>query len=160
MMSFLAAAYEQRNRQEATALENNETANMVTMGIERLQKLVQQPPSYYESTDRDKKKSAMAATDSESSAETRYLTRERKKDRKRRRQRHRSRTPSTSPSWYPPIHHSRSRPRRSSSRKPEKWDINPTSYPHCKEYGGYGLAHAAPKQMPHNKCNYKKKWKG
>ena len=40
MMSFLAAADEQRNRQETTATENNETANMVTMGIERLQKLV------------------------------------------------------------------------------------------------------------------------
>ena len=71
MMSFLAAADEQRNRQEATAPENNETANMVTMGIERLQQLVHQPPSDYASTDRDEE-SAMAATDSESSAETRY----------------------------------------------------------------------------------------
>ena len=45
MMSFLAEADEQRNLQEATAPENNETANMVTMWIERLQQLVQQPPS-------------------------------------------------------------------------------------------------------------------
>ena len=78
MMSFLAAADEQRNRQEATAPENNETANMVTMGIERLQQLVQQPPSDYASTDSDKE-SAMAETDSESSAETRYQTRGQKK---------------------------------------------------------------------------------
>ena len=85
VMSFLAAEDEQCNHQEATAPENNETANMVTMGIERFQKLVQQPPSYYASTDRDKE-SAMAATNSESSAETRYLTRGRKKDRKGRRQ--------------------------------------------------------------------------
>ena len=71
MMSFLAAADEQCNRQEATAPENNETANMVTMEIERLQKLVQQPPSKYASTNRDEER-AMAATNSESSAETRY----------------------------------------------------------------------------------------
>ena len=69
MMIFLAAADEQRNRQEATAPENNETANMVTMGIERLQQVVQQPPSYYASTDRDEE-SAMVAADSKSSAET------------------------------------------------------------------------------------------
>ena len=40
MMIVLAAAYEQRNRQEVTAPENNETANMVNLGIERLQQLV------------------------------------------------------------------------------------------------------------------------
>ena len=74
MMSFLAAADEQRNRQEATAPENKETANMVTMGIERLQQLVQQTPSDNASTDSDKE-IAMAATDSESSADTRYHTR-------------------------------------------------------------------------------------
>ena len=78
MMSFLAAADEQRNRQEATAPENNETANMVTLGIEQFQQLVQQPPLDYASIDRDKE-SAMAATDSESLAETRYRTRGRKK---------------------------------------------------------------------------------
>ena len=33
MMSFLAAADEQCNCQEATSPENNKTANMVTMGI-------------------------------------------------------------------------------------------------------------------------------
>ena len=36
MMVFLAAADEQCNRQEATAPENNKTANMVNLGIERL----------------------------------------------------------------------------------------------------------------------------
>ena len=132
---------------------------MITMGIERLQQLLHQPPSDYASTDRDEE-SAMAATDSESSAETRYQTRGRKKDRKGRRQRHRSRTPSTPPGWYPPRHRSRLRPRVSSSRKPYKRDINPTSCPHCKEYGGYGLSHTAPKNVPHDECNYNKKWKG
>ena len=67
MMIFLAAADEQRNFQEAKAPENNETANMVNLGIERLQQFVHQPPSEYASTDRDKE-SAMAATDSKSSA--------------------------------------------------------------------------------------------
>ena len=129
------------------------------MEIERFQKLVQQPPSYYASTDRDKE-SAMAATNSESSAETRYLTRGRKKDRKGRRQWHRSRTPSASPSRSPPRHRSRSRPRRSSSRNPDKRDINPTSCPNCKVYVDYGLAHAASKNVSHDKCNYKKNWKG
>ena len=49
------------------------------------------------------------------------------------------------PSWSPPRHRSRSRIRRISSRKPDKRDIKPTSFPHCKEHGGYGLAHVAPK---------------
>ena len=80
-----------------------------------------------------------------------------KKDRKGRRSRHQSRTPSISPSRSPPIHRSRSRTRRSISSKPDKRDINPTSCPHCKEYGGYGLSHAAPKNMPRDKCNYNKK---
>ena len=84
MMIYLAAADEQHNHQEATAPENSKTANMINLGIERLQQLIQQPPSEYASTDRDKE-SAMAATDSKSSAETRYCTRGRKKDRKGRR---------------------------------------------------------------------------
>ena len=36
IMKYLAAADEQRNRQEATASEKNETANMVNLGIYRL----------------------------------------------------------------------------------------------------------------------------
>ena len=67
MMIVLAAAGEHRNRQEATAPENNKTANMVNLGIDRLQQLVQQPPLEYASIDRDKE-SAMAATDRKSSA--------------------------------------------------------------------------------------------
>ena len=61
MMSYLAAADNQRNRQEETAPENSDTANVVNIGIERLQQLVQQPPSKYTSTDRNDE-SAMAAT--------------------------------------------------------------------------------------------------
>ena len=52
-MIYLVAADEQRNRQEAAAAENSEMANMVNIGIKRLQQLVQQLPSKYASTDRD-----------------------------------------------------------------------------------------------------------
>ena len=52
MMIYLAAADEQRNHQEATAPENSKTSNTANIGIERLQQLVQQPPSEYASTDR------------------------------------------------------------------------------------------------------------
>ena len=69
MMNFLAAADEQCNCQETTAPENNKTANMVTMGFEWFQQLVQQPSSEYTSTNWDEE-SAMVATNSESSAET------------------------------------------------------------------------------------------
>ena len=72
MMKYLAAAYEQRNCQEATAPENRETANMVNLGIERLQQLVKKPPSEYASTDRDDESAMAATSDSESSVETRY----------------------------------------------------------------------------------------
>ena len=40
MMICLASSDEQRNRQEATAPENNKTANTVNLGIEPLQQLV------------------------------------------------------------------------------------------------------------------------
>ena len=45
IMSHLAAADKQRNRQEATEPENSETANMLNLEIERLQQLVQSPSS-------------------------------------------------------------------------------------------------------------------
>ena len=72
MMRYMAAADKQRNHQETTAPENSETSNMVNLGIEPLQQLVQQPPSDYASTNHDDE-SVMAATfDSEISVETRY----------------------------------------------------------------------------------------
>ena len=118
-MRYLAAVDEQRNCQEATAPENSKTANMVNLGIERLQQLVQQPPSEYTSTDRDDERAMAATPNNESSVETRYCTRGRKKDKKGHRQQHRSRTPSTSPSRSPQRYRSKSRTRRSIRRKPE-----------------------------------------
>ena len=69
MMIYLAAADEQRNRQEATAPEKSETANMLNLGIERLQQLLQHPPSEYTSTDRNDESAVAATSDRESSVD-------------------------------------------------------------------------------------------
>ena len=91
MMKYLAASDKKRNRQEATAPENSETANMVNLGIECLQQLVQQPTSDYASTDSDDKSVMAATSDNKSLVEkTRYRTRGCKKYKKGRRHRHRS----------------------------------------------------------------------
>ena len=134
------------------------------MGIERLQQLVWQPMERY-ALEESGDKSAMAATpESESSAErSRYRGRRRKnekKEKKERKHRQNFRYPLTSPSRSLPIWRSRSRPRRSTTRKSAAKDINPTKCPFSKEFGGYGLSHAAPKNVPHKNCNYNKKWKG
>ena len=118
---------------------------MVNLCIKRLQQLVQQLPSEYTSTNRNEKSAMEATPDIKSSVEMRYCTRGRKKDKKGRRQRHRSRTPLTSSSRSPPRYRRKSRARSSISRKPEKRDINLTSCPNFKEFGGYGLVHASPK---------------
>ena len=90
-MKYLAAADEQHNRQEATAPENSETANMVNLGINRMQQLVQQPSSNYASTDRDDESVMAATSESEILAgKTRYRARGRKKDNKGRPHRHRA----------------------------------------------------------------------
>ena len=91
---------------------------------------------------------------------TRYQARGRKKDKKGCRHWHRSQTPSTSPSRSLRRYRSKSCASISGSRIPDKRDINPTNCPYCKEFGGYGLAHASPKSVPHTKFNYNKKWKG
>ena len=159
-MRYMAAADEQRNLQEATEPENRKTANMVNLGIEWLQQLVQQPPSDYASTDRNYESVMAETSDSESSVETRYRTRGRKKYKKGLRHRHRSRTPSTSLIQSPPRYRSKYRTRRSGKSKPDKREINPTNCPHCKEFGGCGLSHESPKNVPHTKYNNKNKWKG
>ena len=159
-MNYLAATDEQQNRQEETVPENNETANMVNLGIERLKQLVQQP-SEYASANRNDESEMAAMLDSKSSVEkTRYRVIGRKKDKKVRYHLHRSRSPSTSPSFSLPQYCSKSCARRSVSRKPDKKDINPQNCPHCKGFCGYGIAHASPKSVPHAKCNYNKNWKG
>ena len=66
MMKYLAAADEQRIRQEAMAPENSETAIMVNLGIDLLQHLVQQQPYDYVSTDCDAKSVMAETSDSKS----------------------------------------------------------------------------------------------
>ena len=132
---------------------------MVTMGIERLHQLVQKPTSYYASTDRDEE-SAMEATDSESSGETRYRTRGCKNDRKGRRQRHRSRTPSTSPKSVPT-----KTPQQIAAKKKQQQESRQSGYKPDQMSTLQGIwrlwpSHAAPKNVPHDKCNYNKKCKG
>ena len=161
IMKYLAAADEQHNRQEATAPENSETANMVNLGIERMQQLVQKPPSDYTFTDRDDESAMAAISESEIlTGKTRYQVRGRKKDNKGRPHWHRSRTPLASPSRSPTRYCRKFCAWRSGRSKPDKRDINPTNCPHCKEFGGYGLAHTLPKNVLHAKFNYNKKWKG
>ena len=164
MMTYLTLADEQRNRQEETALEETEKVNMVSTGIERLHKLVQQPLELYASEETGDESAMSATSESESSAErSRYQGRGRrkeKKDKKERKHRQHNRSPSTSTSRSPPIRKIWSRPCRSTSRKPSAKDNNPTNCPFCKEFGGYGIAHAAPKNMPHENCNYNKKMEG
>ena len=62
----------------------------------------------------------------------------------------------TSPSCSTPIWGIWSRALRITSRKPSAKDNNPTDCPFFKEFGGYGIANAAPKNVPHKKCNYNK----
>ena len=164
MMTYIASEDEQWNRQEATSLEETEKSNVVSMGIERLQQLVQQPMERYASEETGDNGAMASTSDSESSAErSRYRGRgckEEKKEKKERKQRQRSRSPSASPSRSQPRCGSRSRESRSTSRKPAAKDTNPKNCPFCKEFGVYGLAHTAPKNVLHKKCNYNKKWKG
>ena len=132
------------------APENSENENMVNLGIEQLQQLVQQTPSNYASTDRDDKSAMTATPDSKSSVEKmRYRARGRNKYKKGRRHRHRSKTPSMSPIRSPPRYCSKSCASKSGRRNPDKQDINLTNFTHCKEFGGYGFAHASPKSVPH-----------
>jgi hypothetical protein len=52
---------------------------------------------------------------------------------------------------------------RSSSRSRKKLapsKINPTKCKWCKKWGGNGLAHGPPNNVPHSKCNYNEDWDG
>ena len=137
---------------------------MVSMGIERLQQLVHQPLEIYVLEETGYNRVMAETSDSESSAERgSYRGRGRRKDKKERKERKhikRSRSPSTSPSRSQPRCGCRSRESRSTSRKPAAKDTNPKNCPFCKEFGVYGLAHTAPKNVLHKQCNYNKKWKG
>ena len=69
MMKYIALADEQRNQQEATDTEEKEKANMTSMGIRRLQQLVQKSTEGYVLEETGGKREMAATPDSESSAE-------------------------------------------------------------------------------------------
>ena len=83
ILQVLYYSYFSSCRTAATAPEEKEKANMVSMGIERLQQIVQQPTERYAS-EQTGDESAMSETlDSDISAEMiRYQGRGRKKEKK------------------------------------------------------------------------------
>ena len=68
MMTYLSSADEHQNFQEVTAPEDTEKANMVSMGIRRLQQLVQQSTEGYASEETGEKIEMAETPDSDSSA--------------------------------------------------------------------------------------------
>ena len=84
MMTYLALADKQRNRQEATSPEEAEKVNMVSMGMERLQQLVQKPLERYESEEKGDESVVEATSDSDSYAgRGRYRGRGHRKEKRR-----------------------------------------------------------------------------
>ena len=53
--------------------------------------------------------------------------------------------------------------RRSTSRARSKLkphEVNPTKCKWCKKWGGDGLTHGPPNNIPHSKCNHNEEWDG
>ena len=73
-------------------------------------------------------------------------------------------SPSTSRSPMPPPSKGRSRSKHrsksSDGKKDEERERNPAGCKYCAKHGGNGYAHAAPKNIPHDKCNFNPKYKG
>ena len=176
IMTLLAAADEQRDR--TTAPAPTDMANMVT---DRLRELVTED---YSSSDGE---SAMGATSGSGSSTDRSPRRERPTRRvaSRRAKGRRAARSSTSPTpsrstrgkyESPPRRRSPSPAKvggrgryesppkgRSSSRARKKLaphEVNPTNCKWCKKWGGNGLAHGSPNNIPHAKCNYNEDWDG
>ena len=152
---ILAAADESRDRRKAKAPE--ELADMVSQGMTRLQQLVlQAPPATDYSDTSDESANAATTSDSEGTAARRGRRKKRENSRSRRRP---SPSPSTSRSPSPPPRRRRSK-RATSKKRDDSREKNPTGCKYCKKFGGNGYAHGPPKNIPHSKCNYNKKWKG
>ena len=134
---------------------------MVSQGLESLRQLVQRQPSL--SSDSSDMESAYATNDSKDGGQSRGRSKGRRRiDKKTTRKL--SPSPSTSRSPTPPPSKGRSRSRRQSKssggKKDEEQEQNPTGCKYCAKHGGNGYAHAAPKNIPHNKCNFNPKYKG
>ena len=155
IMKRLATANEQRDRTAIAAPKG--FANMVT---DKLRELVDTSDSDALSTTDE---SVMTATSDSGSTAERPARRGRASQRKATRKTARRTTrSSTSPSparstrgpYVSPTRRSTSRVR--SNLKPH--EINPTKCKWCKKWGGDGLAHGPPNNIPHAKCNYNEEW--
>jgi len=174
IMKKLATADEQRDRAAVAAPAG--FANLVTAklkglktgsNMDELRRLV----AGTEESDGSSKmftsdeESAMAATsDDDSSVETQARSRGRAQRKGTRRTGKKKSRTSTSPS---PTRSTRgpyvSPTRRSTSRAKKKLaphEVNPTKCKWCKKWGGTGLAHGPPNNIPHAKCNYNEEWDG
>jgi hypothetical protein len=164
ILKILTGANKTRDRCKATA--PGKRADMVTQGLESLCQLVQQQPSL--SSDSSDTESAYATTDSENVDMLKYSKSRDRSNSCRSMDEKTTRkllpSPSTSRSPTPPSSTRRSRSRRQSKsgngKKKEEQERNPTGCKHCVKHGGNGYAQAAPKNIPHDKCNFNPKYKG
>ena len=160
ILKILAGADEARDRRKATAPGG--AADMVSQGMERLQLLVQQQPSF-SSDSSSATESAYYTSDSDDGGKSRGRSKSRKSKSSKKSAR-RSHSPSTSRSPTPPPvtdrSKSRGRSKSTGGKKKDDRERNPTGCKYCKKYGGSGFVHAAPKKIPHEKCNFNKKYKG
>ena len=158
ILKVLSGADEARDRRKAPA--PGEKAEMVSQGLEHLRQLIQRQPSL--SSDSSDTESAYATTDSEDGGQSRGRSKGRRKSDKKT-TRKSTPSPSTSRSPSPPAKgRSRSKHRTKSSdgTKDEERERNPTGCKYCAKHGGNGFAHAAPKNITHDKCNFNPKYKG
>jgi hypothetical protein len=158
ILKVLSGADEARDRRKAPA--PGEKAEMVSQGLEHLRQLIQRQPSL--SSDGSDTESAYATTDSEDGGQSRGRSKGRRKSDKKT-TRKSTPSPSTSRSPSPPAKgRSRSKHRAKSSdgMKDEERERNPTGCKYCAKHGGNGYAHTAPKNIPHDKCNFNPKYKG
>ena len=158
ILKVLSGADEARDRRKAPA--PGEKAEMVSQGLEHLRQLIQRQPSL--SSDSSDTESAYATTDSEDGGQSRGRSKGRRKSDKKT-TRKSTPSPSTSRSPSPPAKgRSRSKHRTKSSdgTKDEERERNPTGCKYCAKHGGNGFAHAAPKNITHDKCNFSPKCKG
>lgn len=158
-LKFLAGADTARDRQLATAPV--ELAAMVgaageSRGMAKLRAMIHHQPSF-SSSDSSASESAYGVSDTEEEQSYRRRdrgrsssTRGRSSNRHQRKGAKGSKTVRRSPSRSPST---------SRSPTPER-KLNVTNCKYCKKYKGNGFAHEPPRNIPHEKCNFNKKWKG
>ena len=165
ILKMLVKADGARDRQLATAPDEMAAmanAGSESRGLARLQELIRRQESFSSSDSSMEEAYGVSDTDDEASYRSRDRGRDRGRDRSRGRGSHRShrkaakdsktvrRSPSRSPST--------SRSPTPEKKPPRKQNV--TNCKHCKKHGGNGYVHEPPRSIPHDKCNFNKKWKG